>query len=342
MKYGPKYLEEIEGNDFSLDFMQNKTICISGATGLICSYLIDSILIQKDLQIKIVALVRDVKKAEQRFSLFVDDKRLDLVPTNILDQLNISESIDFIIHGASLTDPLNYALYPIETMNTNFLGVKNLLDLAVQKKAKFLFISSCEVYGKNDKEFMTENDYGYIDILDSRACYNESKRAAETLCVSYKTQKNVDVVIPRLSRIYGPTMKLGDTKALSQFINKGIKGEDIILKSTGKQLFNYTYVSDVVNALLLLLETSNKYVAYNVTSIELVPLIDIAKFIADYCRTNVIFDHPSEIEKKGYSKSYVSSMDCMKIKNEMNWSSKIDLFKGIERTIEILREIINE
>lgn len=340
MKYIEKYLKEIKLSleDIDLTSLKNKTIVISGATGLIGSYFIDSLLIDKQRKVKIIALVRNIDKAKERFKYFINDSRLIFKTVNLSQSIEIDEDINYVIHAASLTDPYNYAIHPIDTMITNFLGTKNMLELASNKTAKFMFVSSCEVYGKNDSQLIKEDDYGYLNILDPRSCYNESKKASETLCVCYRKEKGINVVIPRLSRVYGPTMKIEDTKALSQFIKKGINNEDIVLKSAGTQLFDYTYVADVVRAMIVLLIKPNNNIAYNVCSGELVKLKDIAKFIADNSNTKVVFEIPDDIEKSGYSKSQISSMDSSLFISEYNFKFKYCLFDGINNTLSILKD----
>lgn len=337
--YNELYLKEIKecSKKLDLEFLQNKTLFLSGATGLIISFLIDCVLINKNINVKLVALVRNTNKAKERFKYFVDDSRLEFVSSSILEKIDYKNKLDYVIHAASLTDPLNYSLHPIEVMNTNYIGCNNLLELASKNNAKFLLLSSCEVYGKNDNLNIKENDYGYIDILDTRSCYNESKKASETLCACYHKEKNVDVVIARLSRIYGPSMKLEDTKALSQFINKNLNNEDIVLKSTGEQLFNYTYVFDTVKALLVLLKEKNKHLSYNVNSDELIKLRDIANYIASLNNKKVIFDLPNEIEKAGFSKCTNSALDATLFTNEFNFQFETKLFDGLKKTIAILK-----
>lgn len=342
--YNTLYLDEIKKYNQEIDysFLDSKTICLSGATGLIGSFLIDSILINPFQKTKIVALVRNIEKARKRFYYFSNDSRLIFIHQDLLKEIDIVDDVDFVLHLASLTDPYNYSHYPIEVMNTNYIGTKNLLDLAFKKKAKFLLSSTCEIYGKNECMELKENNYGYVDILDPRSCYNESKKASETLCVCYHKEKNVDVVVARLSRVYGPTMKLEDTKALSQFINKAINNDDIVLKSKGEQRFNYTYVGDVVHAIAILLKNSHISSAYNFTNEELIPLKDIASYLATFNGKKVVFNLPSEEERAGYSKSLVSSLSCELFQKEFKYKAKVNLFDGLKLTLNILQEKLNK
>ncbi len=338
--YTEKYLNEIKSYSDKIDYsyLENKTICLSGGTGLIGSFLVDTLLINSELNCKVILLVRNVEKAKSRFSLFNQDKRLKIVKADLLNEIKLDEKVDYVLHLASLTDPYNYAMHPVEIMNTNFIGAKNLLDLASINDAKFLLSSTCEVYGKNENTNIKENDYGYIDILEPRSCYNESKKASETLCVCYKKEKGVNVVIARLSRVYGPTMKFEDTKAMSQFIVKALNNEDIVLKSKGTQLFNYTYVGDVVKAISILLQNENKHFAYNIANDELISLKDIASHIAKFANTKLVFDLPDEVEAKGYSKSLVSSLDASLFNDEYNYKIDTKLFDGLDKTLNILKE----
>ena len=171
-----------------------------------------------------------------------------------------------------------------------------------------------------------------------RAGYPESKRCAEALCQAYKKQKNMDIVIPRVTRSYGPSMLMNDTKAISQFIRKGIAGEDIVLKSAGTQYYSYTYVADVVSGLLTVLLKGKNGEAYNIADEPGdIRLKDLATAIADISGTKVVFELPDDVEKAGYSTATKARLDGSKLK-ELGWSMKYDVKSGIQRTVEILRE----
>ena len=146
-----------------------------------------------------------------------------------------------------------YASDPVGTVATNIIGTNNLLKFAAETGCeRFVFLSSVEIYGENrgDTEYFTEDYLGYIDCNTLRAGYPESKRCGEALCQAYIRKENMDIVIPRLARSYGPTMLRSDTKAISQFIGNGVRKENIVLKSAGTQLYSYTYVSDAVSGVL--------------------------------------------------------------------------------------------
>ena len=340
MIYTDLYLNDLKKNNFDINQLIYSNICISGGTGLIGSYLIDYLLSNLKYKGKIFALVRNVDIARSRFNLFNSDERLVLLPYDMKSPIRIDDKIDFVVHAASLTDPINYSKFPVETMKVNIFGLTYLLDFCASKNSRFLFLSSCEVYGENNHENLKENDYGFIDILNPRASYNEAKRCCETYCAAYKHEYNIDVKVLRLSRVYGPTMKMTDSKALSQFIKNSLRKENIVLKSLGNQLFNYTYVSDVIGAIIRVLsikDNSDLNISFNFSNTELHSLKEISNFIASLSGTKVIFENPTSLEKAGYSKSIVSSMDCSLFKKIFGFSAEISIFEGIKRTLDVLR-----
>ena len=244
------YMEDVRyvaGLNLPWEKLRNKSILLSGATGLLGSFLVD-VLMERNvagLNCEVHALGRNKEKADARFSKYASDPHLVFIPYDVKRPFVRDDigTVDYVLHLASNTHPVQYATDPIGTITTNIIGLQNMLDFAVEHHAsRFAFASSNEIYGENrgDTEFFDENYCGYINSNTLRAGYPESKRCGEALCQAYKIQKGLDVVVPRFTRSYGPTMLMSDTKALSQFIKKGIAGEDIVLKSAGTQ---YTVIS---------------------------------------------------------------------------------------------------
>ena len=238
---------------------------------------------------------------------------------------------------------MQYATDPIGTITTNIIGLTNMLDFAVAHEAcRFAFSSSNEVYGENrgDVEMFTEDYCGYINCNTMRAGYPESKRCGEALCQAYKAQKGLDIVIPRLTRSYGPTMLMSDTKAISQFIRKGIAGEDIVLKSTGTQYFSYTYMADAVSGLLTVLLCGESGEAYYIADVSSdIMLKDLAAIIAETAGKQVVFELPDAVEASGYSTATKARLDGSKLK-ALGWKPAYDITAGLRRTISVLKEII--
>lgn len=322
--------------------LKNKTILITGATGLVGRYFIDLVMFMNNkinLNCKIIGLSHNIQKARQMFDYF-DNKFFDYIEQDVCDRIKYKENIDYIIHSASNTSPSQYASAPIETINTNIIGTKNLLDLAVEKKSeKFIFVSSFEVYGNvNNKAPISEHDFGTIDCTILRSCYPESKRLSENMCISYSNEKNVNTSILRLSRVFGPTMNPTSTLSISQFIKCGLNNTDIVLKSDGKQDYSYNYVGDVVTALIKVLIDGDNCEAYNVSDKKFdSQLKEFAELISKWCGKDIIFDIPSELEKKGFSNSVMTILDNSKLK-KLGWYCIEDLETKIYDTLNILRE----
>jgi nucleoside-diphosphate-sugar epimerase len=338
----------IAGLDLPWDKLQNKSILISGGSGLVGSFLIDVIMKRNEhgMNCKVYTLGRNTEKAEYRFAYYRNNKLFKFISHDINNPLCISiDNVDYVLHMASNTHPFAYATDPIGTVTTNIIGTNNMLDFAVSHKAtRFAFVSSNEIYGENrgDLELFDEHYCGYIDSNTMRAGYPESKRCGEALCQAYKKQKNLNVVVPRLTRSYGPTMLMSDTKAISQFIIKGIAREEIVLKSPGAQYYSYTYVSDAVAGLLTVLLKGINGEAYNIADQKSdIRLKDLANIIAEISGTKVVFDLPTDVETIGYSTATKARLDGSKLK-ELGWKMEYDIVEGVERTIEILRNVNNK
>ena len=336
-----KYLKEI--SDFAktqnLSFLDNKTILIAGAGGLVMSYFIDVVLSNPKQNTKIIAIAyNDADK--RRFK--EDEKRISYLMGDVKDPHiyeNLNEKVDFILNGASIVDPKGYKERPINTMLINLLGTKNLLDVAVKNSATFLLTSSCEVYGEADVNLIKEDYCGKLDPMEVRSCYNESKRACETLCVSYSVEKGIRTLIARLSRTFGPTQSPKDTKALSQFMKNACLGEDIVLKSKGEQLFSYTYIQDIVSGIITILEKGESMNAYNVNNRETLRLKDVARICASYNHKEVVFDiNDDGFNASGYSKASLALQDPSKLE-ALGWKANVPLEQGILHTIEILKDL---
>lgn len=344
-----KYLEDVDYISklpLPWEKLQNSSVLISGAAGMIGSCFIDTIMYKNrsGLNCKIYALGRNSEKAAQRFSYCFDDKNFSFTDHDINKPLDTKkfDRADYVLHLASNTHPVAYATDPIGTISANITGTQNMLEFAAECNSKrAVFASSNEIYGENrgDTEKFDEKYCGYIDPNTLRAGYPESKRCGEALCQAYIKQRSLDVVIPRFTRTYGPTMLMSDTKAISQFIKKGIAGEDIVLKSAGTQYYSYTYAADAVSGLLTVLLCGKCGEAYNISDERSdIMLKDLAELIAKISGTKVVFEIPDETEKAGYSKATKARLDSEKLQ-KLGWNAKFDITAGIGRTISILSEM---
>jgi nucleoside-diphosphate-sugar epimerase len=340
-KQHPLYQEDLQYILRTAGFEQlhGKRFLITGATGLLGVCLIDSLMLanRQGAEIEIYAVGRSKEKAATRLGEYYDDAHFHFMEQDVRRPFPSLLQVDYIVPLASNTHPLAYAQYPIETIDINVLGASNALQMALEQGATVLYPSSVEVYGnaRGDDQF-TEDYTGQLNLSTARACYTESKRLSEALCQSYIAERGVNVKIARLSRIFGPTMLMSDSKASSQFIVKALSGEDIVLKSKGEQLYSYTYAADAVSALLYILLHGTTGMPYNVACEACnVRLKDFAGYCAEWSHRQVVFDLPSEIEQKGYSVATRALLDTQRLQ-ALGWTPHYTMKDAVCRTLSIL------
>lgn len=324
-----------------LSKLNGKTILISGATGMIGKCIVDILAeynssLKGDKQVKVIAFSRTKNIAEVRFKDYLETEWFNYKSFDVNEKLLELGKADYIIHAASNTHPKQYSNDSIGTITANVFGTKNLLDYAVKHETKrFCFVSSVEIYGENrgDTEKFEEDYLGYLDCNTLRAGYPESKRTGEALCNAYLQTYGLDYVIPRLSRIYGPTMLETDTKAISQFIKKAKAGENIVLKSSGLQKYSYTFVTDAAAAIFYILLLGKNANAYNVSdSCSDITLKELSQYIAQLAGTQVVFEIPDENESRGYSKATKAMLNSSKLE-QLGWQAKVHMKDGLREMV---------
>ena len=251
-----------------LDFrkFRNTTFLVTGASGLLAPYMI-YVLLSLKMNIKVIAVCRDVAKTKKKLREFREYSGLHIIKKDIAKKINIKGKIDYILHAASPASSQYYGLNPVDVIIPNVFGTNNLLLLAKEKKVKgFLFFSSGEACGSFlHKSSIKENDYGYLDPLDVRSCYGESKRIAENMCACWFRQYRVPVHIVRPEHIYGPGMDLiNDKRVYSEFVSDIVNGRDIVLKSDGKAVRTFCYLSDATEGFFRVLLKGLPGQCYNV------------------------------------------------------------------------------
>ncbi|MFR5411817.1 MAG: NAD-dependent epimerase/dehydratase family protein [Enterocloster bolteae] len=329
----------------SFPVLSGSSVLITGASGMVGTVVVDCLMLANQLYgfgIRVFALGRSAEHAKERFFDYFEDNDFRFITADVNRKLPEMGDFDYIIHSASNTHPIAYSQDPIGTITANVLGTYNILEYMVNHPVRrFVFLSSVEIYGENrgDVEKFSEEDCGYIDCNTVRAGYPEGKRVGESLCCAFEKQYGIDVVIPRLCRLYGPTMNWNDSKALSQFIKKAVYQENIVLKSEGNQQYSYLFVSDAVSAIFRIMLEGKKGQAYNVASEESdICLKNLAEKLAFLGNSRVVFELPDEIERRGFSKATKALLNNKKLR-DLGWSEQYTLDEGLKISVENLRSL---
>lgn len=324
------------------DKFKDKTILISGASGLIGSYLLYTFIFlneYKNLNCKIKCIVRNRDRFNKRFSEFIHKEYIELIVQSVSDEIKINEKVDYIIHAASQASPKFYKVDPVGTIDANVIGTRNLLELARQKNVKsFLFFSSSEVYGQVDEKIksISESDYGYLDPDAVRSCYAESKRLGENMCVAWYKQYNIPCKVVRPFHTYGPGIRFDDGRVFSDFVSNVVNGDDIIIKSTGEARRAFCYLADAIIAFITVLLNGESGQAYNVGNEEgEISIKNLAYTLRDLFKEkniNVIINESKC--SKNYLKSPVKSAlpETSKIR-ALGWQPRYGIKEGFYRTI---------
>lgn len=338
------YLHEL---DHALDMvpenlrLAEKAILVTGATGLIGSYIVDLLLAlnrKHNSNIKVYALGRNINRLKKRFDEW-NDSNLLFLEHDVNEPLKCQTHFDYIIHAASYAYPAAFDKYPVDTIISNTMGTLNLLEHARRQNTKrFVFVSSGEVYGQADRpDLIFEEDYcGYVNPLDARSCYPNSKRLGETLCVAYLKQYQVSSVIVRPCHVYGPYTTRRDNRASTQFIDCVLRNEPVVLQSLGLQRRSYCYVADCATAILTAMLEGKDGAAYNIANPESIATIaELAGLIAEKAGQKVIMPQPSDLPPNMPVRNQVL---CSKSIEALGWKGQYTLERGVRHTLHIRKE----
>ena len=329
---------KIFSQDLPWGKLSGTNILVTGATGLIGGCLVETLMMNPKRDYQVYASGRNEERARLRFKAFANDPAFHFVKYDVMQPLECDVNFDYIIHAASNANPKFYATQPVEVMKANFDGVANLINYGLKHGMKrFLYVSSGEVYGEGDGRVFTEDYSGYVNCATPRACYPSSKRAAETLCVSYAAEYGTDIVIARPCHVYGPYFTEQDNRVYAQFIRNVLRGEDIVMKSTGEQFRSWCYVVDCVSALLYILLKGECREAYNIAdSTSNISIRELAETIAKIGNRQVVIDVPDTDEKKGFNVVTKSVFSIDKLES-LGWKTFSNIEYNLKNTISELR-----
>lgn len=319
----------------NLSELDGKSVFITGGLGLICSAVVDLLLVYGKTEIFVGA--RDQKRFQKRFGGF---DQVHFVQYDALSELKLDIVPDYIIHGAGLASPELYTAMPVETMLSNFDGVHGLLEFAKKTDVKrLLYVSSSEVYGKKStNDPFAEGQYGEIDIDQLRSSYAIAKRASEMMCKAYSSEYDVETVMVRPGHIYGPSAKKTDKRISSVFSFKAANGEKLEMKSAGLQKRSYCYSVDCAAQVLVVLLKGESGQAYNIGHDEITTIREMALILAKAGNVELTADEPTEAELKAFNPMNNSSLDNSRVKM-LGYQDSFSVEEGLSHTVQILREM---
>lgn len=333
-------LKTIIAEDLSWEKLKNKAVMITGASGMVGSYMLYVLLMlndEKHYGIKVDAVMRNVNKLPEEIRNRED---VNVVVADVTKDIPDVGDIDYIIHAASPASPLIMQNQPVETIAANTIGTFKTLELAKEKNAEgYLFISSREIYGQPDEgqEFFYENTYGFVDQLNPRSCYSEGKKAAETMCVCFHEEYGLNTKIARLAHTYGPGMSIYDGRVQADFLKNVYHNEDIVLKSEGTAVRTYTYIADAIAGMYRILLDSEDIV-YNIGNeagkVSIRDLAEILVSIYPERGLKLVFDIP-EGGTKGTAPYTLGILSSEKLR-KLGWNPTYSVKDGFKRTLEYL------
>jgi len=323
-------MEIIESDilDLNIDLisMKNKSILITGASGVIGIYLL-SYIKKKQKELNITIYTWHKNNVSLFDELFNDCNKIigDITDLNNFKDL---PKFDYIIHSAGYAQPGKFLLDKVKTIELNTISTINLIE-RLKDDGSFLFVSSSEVYNGLEKANITETEIGTTNTNNHRSCYIEGKRCGESICHAYR-EMGKNIKIARLSLAYGPGNQKNDSRVLYSLINKAITDDNIELIDSGSAIRTCLYVTDVLEMFLNILLRGKNH-TYNVGGISVITILDLAKKIGDSFNKEVIIPAISH-ELVGNSKIVNISID--RYINEFGKKSFVSIDKGLEKTIE--------
>ena len=344
-------LEDIQAIYFSLKDVMKKvegtSWVISGGAGFLGGYFLDLLDYCNEnvftTPCKVICIENFISGTPSRIKHLEGNKNIQIVNTDVVKPIQVIGDIDYIIHAASIASPTFYRQYPIETIEANVIGLKNLLELGKAKQIKgFLFFSTSEIYGDPLPENIpTPEDYnGNVSCTGPRACYDESKRLGETLAVNYHGQYGLPVKIVRPFNVYGPGLRLEDKRVIPDFFSDALYKKKIAILSNGSPTRSLCYVSDAITGFMAALLSDHNGEAFNIGNDELeISVKSLAKLIAEIVGEVEVEFSVSEDAHYLTDNPQRRCPDLTKAKTLLSYSPKVGIEEGLRRTLNWYKEV---
>ena len=297
---------------------------ITGGCGFLGSHLSKELLKKGE---EVICLDNYFTGDKKNIEECIRNSNFELIRHDVTEPIKIE--VDKIWHLACPASPIHYQFNPIKTAKTSFIGTYNMLGLAKRVGAKFLLASTSEIYGDPEEHPQTESYRGSVNTTGIRSCYDEGKRIAETLCSDYKRVNGVDTRIMRIFNTYGPNMRFDDGRVVSNFIIQALKNEKITLYGKGEQTRSFCYVDDLIEGMILLMESNYKE-PMNIGNPNEFSIKELAHLVRSLINPNIEFEYndlPQDDPKQ-------RKPSIILAKEVLNWEPKIQLKEGLIKTIK--------
>ena len=307
-------------------------VLLTGAAGFLGSHLSMKLIEQKH---EVIAIDDLSTGSIKNIKHLVNDPNYSFIEHDV--RIPYQVKVDAILNFACPASPVNYQKDPVRTIETNFLGMINMLHLANETGARIIQASTSEIYGDPTQSPQKESYWGNVNPIGIRSCYDEGKRAAETLCFDYKRQHNLDTRVIRIFNTYGPNMAIGDGRVVSNFIVQALRNEPINIYGDGKQTRSFCYVSDLVEGIYKLLQLDkNPETPINLGNPNEFTILELAKVVIEITNSkSEIVNNPLPLDDPKQR-----CPDISLAKSTLNWKPTIELREGIEKTAAYFKKII--
>lgn len=323
----------------TLPKLAGTTLLVTGAAGFLCGYIVDMLaeLSERYLErpVRIVAVDNYLRGAPERLLHLTQSHNVRVETFDVRQPFEPGESVDFIIHGASVASPIFYRKYPLETIEVNVFGLKYMLDLARRGARSAIYFSSSEIYGDPDAASIptAESYRGLVSCTGPRACYDESKRLGETLCVAYHQQYGVPVKAVRPFNVYGPGQRLDDQRIIPDLLSAVLERRPIVLFSDGRATRSFCYAADFTVGMLKVMVEGANGEAYNVGNDEEITIDAAAQIAAQLAETPLCIEkHMSSDQEYLTDNPQRRCPDLTKIRR-LGFEPRFGLMDGLKRTL---------
>ena len=305
---------------------------ISGAAGFIGSHLCDRLL-QDGHQV--TALDNLITGSRRNLEHLHGDARFEFIECDVTQPVTIRDRFDHVWHLASLASPMDYLKHPLETLESGSSGTRNMLEIARRDGARFLLTSTSECYGDPLQHPQSESYWGNVNPVGMRSCYDESKRYAEALTMAYHRSHGVRTNIARIFNTYGPRMGLHDGRVVPAFVDQALRGEPLTIFGDGSQTRSFCYVSDMVEGLVRLANSEERY-PVNLGNPAEMTILEFAERIRQWIGANIEIIYKPRPDDDPQRRR----PDISKAEKLLGWEPKVSLEEGLRETVEYFRGLV--